>query len=108
MLQAKRVAPPEIAPVTVGKLRIEAVHWGKDRGLEQNGGYIAAFDPASGNELWILQIYKTEYDPEMEEDVQDVFIAKMSKGFLSKKLKIVDEKGRKYLVDTDEVSVTSL
>ena len=108
MLQVKRVAPPEVAPVTVGKLRVEAIHWGKDRGLDHNGGYIAAFDVDSGDELWTLQIYKTEYDQEMEEDVQDVFIAKMSKGFLSKKVKIIDEKGRKYLVDTTDVSVTSI
>ena len=44
---AKRVGPPEVAPVNVGNVKIEAIHWGKDRGLGQNGGYIAAFDRES-------------------------------------------------------------
>ena len=100
-LTAKRVAPPTVEPVTLGGVRFEAIHWGKQRGFTQNGGYIAAIDPDSGQELWTLKVYDIEYDTEMESDVQDVFIECMSKTFFSGKLKITDEKGRKYLVDPE-------
>lgn len=105
MMQADRLPPAEIAPVVIGNTRYEVVHWGKERGLGQNGGYIAAVDVASGKEEWLLKIYDVEYDPALEQDVQDVFIKSMSKPFFSKKLKIVDELGRKFTVDTVSRSV---
>jgi hypothetical protein len=102
---AKRVAPPDVPPVQLRKVRIEAVHWGRARGFNQNGGYIAAIDPASGQELWTLKVYDVHYDPKMEEDVQDVFIRKMTRMSPSRLL-IVDEKGRRYRVDVKRRAVT--
>lgn len=102
---AKRVAPPDVPPVQLRKVRVEAIHWGRTRGLKQNGGYIAAIDPASGQELWTLKVYDVHYDPKMEEDVQDVFIRKMTRMSPSRLL-IVDEKGRRYRVDVKRRSVT--
>jgi hypothetical protein len=98
-LSAKRLPPKDVAPVTVGGIRIEVIHWGKDRGYEQNGGYIAAYDPASGKELWTLKVYNVAYDPDLESDVQDVFIKSMAKSWFGKKLKITDERNGKYVVD---------
>lgn len=100
-LAAKRLGPPEVEPVVIGKVRYEVVHWGKERGLKQNGGYIAAYDAADHKELWILKVYDIAYDPDLESDVQDVFIVSMSKGFFSGKLHIKDEKGRNFIVDPD-------
>jgi hypothetical protein len=97
--KAKRAGPPKVAPVTIGNLRFEAIHWGKARGLGQNGGYIAAVDPESGKEAWTLKIYDIAYEPNLEGDVQDVFIAAMSKTLFGQKLNITDERGRSYLVD---------
>jgi len=94
---AKRVGPLEVSPVVQGSTRFEVIHWGRDRGLGQNGGYIAALDDATGRELWTLRIYEVPYDPELEEDVQDVFIEKMT-AIGTDTLEIVDEKGRRYLV----------
>ncbi|MCL7421168.1 MAG: hypothetical protein M8364_09725 [Methylobacter sp.] len=105
MMQADRLPPAEVSPVVIDDTRYEVVHWGKERGLEQNGGYIAAIDVASGQERWLLKIYDVQYDPMMEEDVQDIFIKSMSKSFFGKKLKIVDELGRKYTVDTTDRSI---
>jgi hypothetical protein len=105
MPSPKRVAPPNVAPVLVAGMRIEAIHWGRSRGLEQNGGYIAAIAPRSGRELWTLKVYTVSYDPKLEEDVQDVFIAKMTKASASRLL-VVDEKGRRYVVDVKARSVT--
>jgi PQQ enzyme repeat len=102
---AKRVGPANVSPVFIGDLKFEALQWGKDRGLGQNGGYIAALDAASGNELWTLKIYDVPYDPNLEGDVQDVFIKSMSKSLFGQKLNITDERGRKYVVDPKTRSV---
>jgi hypothetical protein len=104
-LKAKRLGPPEVDPVVIGKLRFETLPWGRDRGLGQNGGYIVAYDDASGEELWILKVYGISYDPTLEQDVQDVFIASMSKSFFGGKLRITDEQGRHYTVDPDTRTV---
>ncbi|MFZ2956103.1 MAG: hypothetical protein WA705_04330 [Candidatus Ozemobacteraceae bacterium] len=104
-LMAKRLGPKDVPPVTIKNLRFEAIHWGKDRGLAQNGGYIAARDKTGGEELWTLKIYDTTYDPELESDVQDVFIVSMSKSVFGNTLKITDERGRKYVVDTEARTV---
>lgn len=106
-LSAKRIPPREVAPVTIGKLRFEVIHWGKERGFSQNGGYIAALDSTSGEELWTLKIYDVEYDPELESDVQDIFIESMSKTWFGNKLKLCDERGRKYLVDPSTRTVAA-
>jgi hypothetical protein len=103
---AKRVGPAELAPVTIGNRRFEVVHWARRRGLAQNGGYIAALDIASGKELWLLRVYETTYDKSLESDVQDVFIKSISKKFFSETLKITDENGRSYLVNTQTRAVT--
>lgn len=100
-LKAKRLGPPQVDPVVIGKTRYEVIHWGKERGLKQNGGYIAAFDTANNNELWILKVYDIAYNPDLEGDVQDVFIVSMSKGFISGKLHIKDEKDRNFIIDPD-------
>src|SRR5215472_11349501 len=106
-LGAKRKGPADVAPVTVGGLRFEAIHWGKARDLGQNGGYIAAIDPASGKELWTLKVYDVVYDPKLEGDVQDVFITAMSKTLFGQKLNITDENGRRYVVDPAARTVTA-
>ncbi|NJD04981.1 MAG: hypothetical protein FIA97_00595 [Methylococcaceae bacterium] len=98
-LSAKRLGPGEVAPVIIGSLRFEAIHWGRDRGLAQNGGYVAASDSVTGEELWTLKVYHIDYDPDLESDVQDVFIRSMAKTWFGNKLKVTDERGGKYVVD---------
>ena len=105
---AKRAAPPTVAPVEIGELRFSAIHWGRERNFGQNGGYIAAHDRRTGTELWTLKIYNVDYDPELEQDVQDVFIKKLSKTLWGGLLKIADEGGRQYRVDPKTQTVTTL
>jgi hypothetical protein len=96
---AKRVGPPAVPPVEAAGLRFEVVHWGRERGLPQNGGYVAAVDPQSGAERWLLRVYTIEYDRDLEEDVQDVFIESMRWNPTEKVLEIRDERERTYTVD---------
>lgn len=100
MPAAKRVGPDDVEPVQVGRTRYEAIHWGRERGLGQNGGFLAAVDVDSGKELWTLKVYDVVYDPDMEEDVQDVFITALAPGPQPDSLSVTDERGGQYLLDT--------
>ena len=104
--RAKRVPPADVPSVTVGATRVDVVHWGRDEGYNQNGGLLRAVDTRTGAELWMLKVYQTEYDPQMESDVQDVFIKSMRKAVFGDKLLIADENGRKFAVDLATRAVT--
>lgn len=99
MPQPKRVGPPDVAPVQIGPLRFEAVHWGRERGLQQNGGVIAAIDAATGKEQWTLEVYHIDYHPKLETDVQDLFIESLEAAPDGRHLLVKDEKGRRFEVD---------
>lgn len=103
-MSKERAEPPEPGPVTVGSVRYEALLWGKARGLEQNGGYIEAFDTSSDESLWVLKVYDVDYDIDMEEDKLDVFIEEMDVDD-DGHLRILNEKGRRFRVDTSDRSV---
>ena len=105
-IEKERSDIPEPSGVTFGALRIEALPWGKARGLGQNGGYVAAYDAATGNELWTLKVYSVEYDPRKEEDKQDVFIEELADQ--DGQLRVTDERGRTYLVDLGSRAVVQL
>ena len=100
----ERTEVPEVAPVTIAGTRYEAIPWGKARGMGQNGGIIAAIDPATGQELWTLKVYEVHYDPEKEGDKQDLFIARMvAEG--AHHLRVEAERGRGiWIVDLDQRS----
>lgn len=100
----KRAGPADIAPITMGQIQYRVIHFGRAEGLDQNGGYIAAHDKKSGEKLWTLKVYTTPVDPQLERDVQDVFITRMRKQ--GKHLAIDDEQGHHYLVDVAKRSVS--
>lgn len=95
---------PEPAPLTVGRLRLEAIPWGRARGLSQNGGYIAAYDGATDQELWLIKVYDVVYDGDKEDDKCDVFIADLALGS-DGRVRVTDERGGVYLVDIERRSV---
>lgn len=88
-------------PVTVlhHGVRYEAVHWGRGRGIGQNGGYVQAVDPATGSVLWVHRIYTIAYDPDMEQDVQDRFITQLAISKKGDALLVGDERGGRYVLD---------
>ena len=96
---SKRAGPDPVEPVLIDGIRIEAVHWGKGLGSGQNGGYIAAYDTSTGERLWTLQVYQTDYDRQRERDVQDVFISHLSVNEPGGELRVIDEEGREYIVN---------
>ncbi len=98
-MQKKRTGPDPVEPVSRKGVRYEALHWGKERGLGQNGGYVAAIDEATGEELWLLKIYDVVYDDDMEDDKQDLFISSLKLSRWRDRLTVRDERGGRYVVD---------
>lgn len=102
------IEPGPLPSIEVDGIQYQALRWGKERDLGQNGGYIVAIDSSTNTELWLLKVYDVKYDNEMEADKQDVFITKISKKWFWDILKIEDEKGRSYEVDLDSRKVRVL
>ena len=97
---AKRLAPVSVEPVTAG----DTVYTAPRKSLldtEQKGGFIEALDAKSGTQKWSVQVYKTNYDPELERDVQDVFIRQIEINFFNTVLTVTDELGRVFEVQID-------
>ena len=99
MPKAKRVGQPDVEPVELGDLRFEVLRKSRAHGYEQNGGVIAAVDRTSGKMQWSMMVYTIDYIPKLETDVQDIFIASISKAAEPGKLLVTDERGRRFHVD---------
>ena len=96
---AKIAAPDDVPPVTVGGTRYEAVHWGKSLGFAQNGGHVRAVDVASGATLWVAEVYRIDYRPELEADKQDTFIVDLRPAPGGGALSVTDDRGRRWKLD---------
>ena len=76
-VNAKRLAPKDVQPVIHKGIKYVAPHF-KVINKETHRGFVEAWDMKSGRKLWEIQVYKTQYDPSLEQDVQDVFISSLS------------------------------
>ena len=76
-LMAKRITPKTVAPIQTDNAVYSVPHFSLGE-RSQNGGFIEAHHPKTKKLLWRIQIYKTDYDSELEGDIQDVFIKTMS------------------------------
>ncbi len=72
----------------------------------QTGGHIEAHDTSTGELMWSLRVYETEYDPWESHSEQDVFVTsiELSNG----KLIVTNEKQERYEVDPESRQVTTL
>jgi hypothetical protein len=85
---AKRAAPKPVTPVVYKG--VEYVASNKDG----RKGKIEARDEKTGKKLWDIVIYTTKIDPNLEEDVQWVFITGLS--LHGNSLLVTNEKGDQY------------
>lgn len=106
--QRERTAPADVPPIVHKGMRYEVVHWGKARGLGQNGGLVAAVDAASGRELWVVRVYAIDYTVDKEPDRLDVFITSMKLDRDRRRLVLTDENGRRFGLDLATRKVTPL
>jgi hypothetical protein len=60
------------------------------------GTHRAAAKSAVGARLWLREVYGARYDPRLEQDVQDVFIIRIS--VEGDALLVVDERRREFRI----------
>ena len=95
---AKRTAPVKVEPV---------VHKGVRYVIPNDDGrraYIEAWDIKANKKLWELTIFTNHINPALEEDVQWVFIDKLS--VRDGTAMITSEQGKTYQVDLKTKAVT--
>lgn len=90
-VSAKRSPPTKVEPVTHQEIRYVAPN---DDGRR---GYIEARNVGTNNKLWELTIFTNRIDPNLEEDVQWIFINGLS--IQDGRLLVTSEDGRTYQVD---------
>jgi hypothetical protein len=97
---AKRSVPAEVPPVVDGNVRYAAPHGGFGSPANpcgQIGGCVVAYDNTTGALLWSLEVYSITYDPDVEEDVQWVFI--ISLALEDGRLLVSNERGQCFTID---------
>ena len=100
LAEAKRGAPAEVLPVTVGNIEYSVPH---RNGTQKQMGFIEARYLKSGKLIWNRQIYAVKYDPDLEGDVQDVFIKSIT--VQGNHLIIANERNSKYQLDLNSLEV---
>ena len=101
--EAKRGAPMEVLPVKVGNIEYSAPH---RNGTQKQMGFIEARNIKSGKLIWNRQIYAVKYVPDLEGDVQDVFIRNIKvKG---NSLIVTNERKSEYQLDLKTLEVKVL
>jgi hypothetical protein len=95
-LFGKRAAPAPVAPVLHGGIKYSAPN---DDGRT---GYVQASDSA-GKHLFRIIVFQTEINPNLEEDVQWVFIKDLK--LAGNSVWVKDEKSRCYSIDLNTNAV---
>ncbi len=106
--QPKRKGPKPVSPVEINKVRYEVLRGAKARGFGQDGGVLAAVDTVNGNELWTITVYKTAYDRNEEQDVQEVYITKLIPTQDKSMLRVENEAHKSYLVNLTTHAVSEI
>lgn len=93
---AKRSAPAAVPPVVIKGVEYSAPH--------DAMAFVVAKGIGLGKELWRVRIYEVRVNPELERDVQDVFITSLSEK--DGALLITNERGEKFTLDLQTRKVT--
>jgi hypothetical protein len=93
--QAKRAAPEEVKPVRVGGIEYRAPLG--------HMGCVEAWDTRQNTRVWSRQIYVVKITPDLEGDVQDVFIKSLE--LKDGMLRITNERGSEYRLDPATLEV---
>jgi hypothetical protein len=98
LTSAKRAAPTKIEPVIHDDVRYVAPN---DDGRR---AYIEAWDVQTNKKLWDLTVFKNRIDPQLEEDVQWIFINAVS--LHDATLIVASERGNTYEIDLKTKAIT--
>jgi hypothetical protein len=95
---AKRAAPVPVPPVVAESVEYSAPH--------DHMGVVVATDTKEHKELWRKEIYAVKIDPNLESDVQHVFITGLA--IDGKSLVVANERGERYSIDLTSKKITKL
>src|SRR5258708_10721788 len=98
LASAKRLSPVEVDPVIYEGIRYVAPN---DDGRR---GYIEAWNVGTNKKLWELTLFTNRIDPNIEEDVQWVFIKVLN--IRDGRLMVTSECGKTYQVDVNTKAIT--
>lgn len=98
LTSAKRAAPASVEPVIYEGVRYVAPN---DNGRR---AYIEAWDVQTNKKLWELTIFTNRIDPQLEEDVQWVFVDKLS--IRDNTLVVTSERSATYQIDLKTKAIT--
>jgi hypothetical protein len=98
LASAKRIEPEKVDPVIYEGIRYVAPN---DDGRR---GYIEAWNVGTNEKLWELTIFTNGIDPNLEKDVQWVFIKALN--IQDGRLMVTSESGRTYQVDVSTKAIT--
>jgi hypothetical protein len=98
LTSAKRLPPVKVDPVIHEGIRYVAPN---DDGRR---GYIEAWNVGTNKKLWELTIFTNGIDPNLEEDVQWVFIKALN--IQDGRLMVTSERGKTYQVDVKTKAIT--
>ncbi len=96
---AKRTPPPFIYPVDDGIYRYVVRENGlPDKKHVYKGGHVVAYLKVTGEMVWEKYLYKVKLDPEVEDDVQDIYLQQM---YLDdpNRLILQNERGEWFVLD---------
>jgi hypothetical protein len=97
LASAKRVAPVKVAAVIYEGIRYVAPN---DDGRR---GYIEAWNIGTNKKRWALTIFTNGIDPNLEEDIQWVFIKALN--IQDGRLMVTSERGKTYQVDVNTKAI---
>lgn len=104
---AKRNTPEKVSAIQTSEAVFSVPHFAKGD-CPQNGGFIEAHHPKTKQLLWRIRVYKTDYNPALEKDVQDVFITSLSFDKVHNLLIMADEKSRVFVLNLTTKKVTQI
>lgn len=101
---AKRGPPPDVPPLVYQGVRYEAPPGAMENPCGQEGGCVVAYDDASGASLWSVEVYCSHYDPNLELDVQWVYVTSLS--IKDGQIAVTNEKNQHFSIDPLTHAVT--
>jgi hypothetical protein len=102
---AKRGAPVAVPSVRQGNIEFRVKH---ESGNGYMPGFVEAFDTAKNGQVWLRQIYVIRRDPDLEGDVQDVFITGVQVIADRNVLEITHERGGVFELNLETLEVKAV
>lgn len=102
-----RAAPQKIPPISHNGIRYAVRRFEEGR-FGQSGGVVQALNESTGTELWIVKVYSIIFDPDMEKDVQEIYIRSIQLSPEQDALLVIDERRRRYRITLADGTVLAL